>query len=244
MNINYAFSKTIDNSKTDNIVCIQTKIPFYLITKFFNSNSDLNKLIYNKSFIFDICIPDNPLKETDFKIDYDQTSCSENIIRDSNEMNKALRKAYISASLSEKLCDEFNSSDEFRKNIMTISNDMELDTPINLNSQYGIGVYESICKQGLKFFEDKNDVEKINFYQKLLKDLDIFTVKCIDLIKYQLPYLVYGLSDMPINISIQNFSVYLTMIKKTNVEYDKIQDMFEREFIRQYIEYINSLELV
>lgn len=255
------FEFKADTINQDNhTIYFYTKLPFYLLTKFFNSDSAVFKLIYDRAFISNLSIVNNLKDPPNFNIDYNNSQfCksgniiphrpgignSEDIIHDSIELNSSLRKAYIATYLSEKLLNEYTQSKEFQDNVEIICKDMGLDAPINFNSQYSIGVYESICKQGLVFFTENKDDIKIEFYKKLLSDLDVFTEKCTEEISDQLLYLLSTLSPMCIRIGIRNISVYSMLLKKEkiNYDYDKITDIFEKEFILQFIDYINSITL-
>ena len=257
MKIDYTF-KTDSIDAESGTLFFHTKIPFYLFTKLFNRETMIHKIIYNPLFISEIMIAENE-NDTTFEIHYDQSRfCGENevphrigmgnsedILHDSATMITTLRKAYTAAKLSEALKDEYYESEDLQNNISTLCTDLNADKASILNSDCAIGVYESMCKEAIAHFEDEKTLnkEKVSFYQKLLVGLDEFTNKVAPFLSDQLFYLFSTMTPIGVRIRISNILAYSILLNKEyeEIKSDDIHDLFEKEFILQFMEYIRAI---
>lgn len=256
MKIEYRFKTAILDAE-EGVLLFHTKLPFYLFTKFFNRETELYNTLYHESFVADLCLSNGSIQGTDYLIEYDQSKfCngtpiphqtgmgnSEDILHDSLAMNKVIRNAYSVAKLSELLLEEYRKSEALQHSIHTLCEDASADPASILESQCVIGVYESMIHQALSFFQDKGDETKRSFYQSLLDDLDRFTKKAAPIITDQLMYLTSTAIPIGVTFRISNLLAYSILLKEnlSCLELDKIPDVFEREFIAQFVRYIDSM---
>lgn len=257
MKITYQFKTDLYDAAEGTLV-FHTKLPFYLFSKLIDRSKYLYKLLYHKNFLTNFQILDSQTEGTEFSIEYDQSRfCkktyetphqagmgnSEDILHDSIKMSDVIQKAYSAAKMSEYLLEEYQNSEDLRTKMETLCKDASCDLQAILQSQCAIGVYESMIKQAMAFFKEKGNDDKYFYYRSLSTELELFIKKHTEIINDQIVYLTSMACPVCVSFQISELASYLDLLHSelSSIQLDSLTDVFEREFVDQFVRYIDSV---